>query len=248
MTIQTIKQGRIIGLGLGPGAIDLLSVRADRLLRQAQYIAYFRKQGTAGRARTLVASIIDDVAPEEFAMDYPVTTEIPLGDPRYNQLLSEFYDSCTSHIASLSNAGHDVIILCEGDPFFYGSFMHLFTRLEADYPVEVVPGITGMSAAWTATSLPMTWGDDVMTVLMGTMDTQKMRDALAIADAVVIMKIGRHFNKVAGLLEQTGLASRAYIVCYAAMANQAIYRLSDYNDDTLPYFSIIVVHGQGRRP
>lgn len=248
MTDKTRRQGRIIGVGLGPGAIDLLSVRADRLLRDATHIAYFRKQGAAGRARTLVAPIIDETAPEEYAMEYPVTTEIPLSDPRYNQLLSEFYDSCTGHIASLSNAGHDVIILCEGDPFFYGSFMHLFTRLQADYPVEVVPGITGMSAAWTATGLPMTWGDDVMTVLMGTMDITKMRDALAIADAVVIMKIGRHFKKIAGLLEETGLASRAYIVCYAAMADETIYRLSDYSADRLPYFSIIVIHGQGRRP
>jgi len=248
MNIKQQKQGKIIGLGLGPGAIDLLSVRADRLLRAASHIAYFRKQGTAGRARTLVAPIINDTAPEEFAMEYPVTTEIPVSDPRYNQHLSEFYDNCTSHIAAQSDAGHDVIILCEGDPFFYGSFMHLFTRLEADYPVEVVPGITGMSAAWTATGLPMTWGDDVMVVLMGTMQTKKMLAALKSADAVVIMKIGRHFQSVKTCLLEAGLAERAYIVCYAAMANQAVHRLSDYRDDTLPYFSIIIVHGQGRRP
>ncbi len=250
-------RGKIIGLGLGPGAIDLMSVRADRLLREARHIAYFRKQGTIGRARTLVAPLIEagrdsssrtESGPEEFIMEYPVTTEIPLHDPRYNQLLSEFYHTCTRHIASLSDAGHDVIVLCEGDPFFYGSFMHLFTRLTPEYPVEVVPGITGMSAAWTATNMPMSWGDDVLTVLMGTMDKHKMLTAMTSADAIVIMKIGSHFDAVKSCLKQAGLTERAYLVCYAAMAEQTVCRLADYPKDTVPYFSIIILHGQGRRP
>ena len=155
MTGTSKGKGTIYGVGLGPGAVDLLSVRADRLVRAAHHVAFFRKAGRPGHARQIVADILPTAA-IEFAMEYPVTTEIPLSDPRYGKVLSEFYEACTAYIRSLSEAGEDVIVLCEGDPFFYGSFMHLYRRLHTDYPVEVIPAITGMSALdsnWSANHL-----------------------------------------------------------------------------------------------
>ncbi len=163
-----MTKGTIFGLGLGPGEPDLMSVRADRLLRRARHVAYFRKAGKPGQARRIVEGMIPADA-VEFAMEYPVTTEIPLDDPAYNAALSGFYGACAAHLRALSDAGEDVVVLCEGDPFFYGSFMHLYTRLLGSHPVQVVPAITGMSGAWTATGQPITWGDDVLTVLMGTL-------------------------------------------------------------------------------
>ena len=121
--------GKVYGVGLGPGAIDLLSVRADKLVREAKHIAFFRKAGRSGQARTIIEGLLrEDVV--EFPMEYPVTTEIPLTDPRYNEILSQFYEDCVAHIRTLLMSGEDVIILFEGDPFFYGSFMHLSTRLK----------------------------------------------------------------------------------------------------------------------
>ena len=154
------ERGTIYGVGLGPGGVDLMSVRADRLVRSAKHIAFFRKAGRPGHARTLAAPLLADHV-SEFAMEYPVTTEIPLTDPRYNHHLSEFYEACCAHITALVDAGEDVVVLCEGDPFFYGSFMHIYNRVKDSHHVEVVPAITGMSAAWTATGAPITWGDDV---------------------------------------------------------------------------------------
>ena len=159
--------GTVYGLGLGPGDPDLMSVRSDRLLRGARHVAFFRKEGRPGRARGIVEGILAADA-VEFPMEYPVTTEIPVSDPRYNACLSAFYAACTDHLRELAEAGEDVVVLCEGDPFFYGSFMHLHARLSGVVPVQVVPAITGMSGAWTATGLPVTWGDDVLTVLMAT--------------------------------------------------------------------------------
>ncbi|MCV6594149.1 MAG: SAM-dependent methyltransferase, partial [Silicimonas sp.] len=149
--------GTIYGIGLGPGDPDLMSVRAHRLLTSAKHVAFFRKEGRAGRSRTLAGDLVPEGA-VEFPMEYPVTTEIPLTDPRYNEILSGFYADACAHLADLARAGHDVMVLCEGDPFFYGSFMHVFERLKDVVPVEVVPAITGMSAAWTATGQPITWG------------------------------------------------------------------------------------------
>lgn len=239
--------GTIHGVGLGPGAADLMSVRADRLVRNARHVAYFRKAGRSGQARKIVEGMLHaDVV--EFPMEYPVTTEIPFSDPRYNEILSQFYAECCAHLRALAEAGEDVVVLCEGDPFFYGSFMHLYTRLRDDVDVRVVPAITGMSAAWTATGTPITWGDDVLSVLMGTLPEAELVRGMLNADAIVVMKIGRNIDKVREALKQAGKYERAYLVEFASMDNQTMTRLSEAEDKVTPYFSIIVVHGQGRRP
>ena len=241
------KIGKIYGVGVGPGAVDLLSVRADRLVREATYIAFFRKAGRAGHARQIASTLLSkDVI--ELAMEYPITTEIPLSDQRYNEVLSKFYKKCSNKIISLSQTGIDLVILCEGDPFFYGSFMHIYSRVKDKCPVEVVPAITGMSAAWTATDIPITWGDDILTVLMGTLDKTTLENQLQNTNAAIIMKIGRNLPKIKKALERTGRFYDAFIVEYAAMDKQTVQRLSDYNTENAPYFSIIILHGQGRRP
>lgn len=247
MTVTAEGKGTIYGVGLGPGAVDLLSVRADRLVRNARHVAFFRKASRPGQARQIAADLLPASA-VEFAMEYPVTTEIPLSDPRYQEVLSAFYEACTAHIRSLSEAGEDVIVLCEGDPFFYGSFMHLYKRLQNNYPIEVIPAITGMSAAWTATGQPITWGDDTLTVLMGTLDEAELAKRFAGADAAVVMKIGQNLEKIKRALLIAGRMEAAFIVEHAAMPAQYVCRLADYNSNTAPYFSIIILHGQGRAP
>tara|TARA_R100000750_G_scaffold61346_1_gene52180 strand:+ start:1074 stop:1802 length:729 start_codon:yes stop_codon:yes gene_type:complete len=242
-----MRGGTAYGTGLGPGDPELMSVRADRLVRRTRHIAYFRKAGRAGRARSIVNGMLrEDVV--EFAMEYPVTTEIPLSDPRYNDILSAFYGDCVAHLKALVAAGEDVVVLCEGDPFFYGSFMHLYTRLRGEVPVQVVPAITGMSAAWTATGEPITWGDDVLSVLMATLPEDELAARMADADALVVMKIGRNMPCVRAALEKAGKLDRAWLVECASMDGQAVMKLTDADERVSPYFSIVMVHGQGRRP
>lgn len=239
--------GTVYGVGLGPGDPDLMSVRADRLLRNARHVAFFRKAGREGQARRIVNGMIPEGACE-IAMEYPVTTEIPVTDPRYNQKLSAFYADCTEQLSEIAAKGEDVVVLCEGDPFFYGSFMHLYSRLKGQTPVEVVPAITGMSAAWTATGAPVTWGDDVLTVLMGTLGEKDLARRMADTDALVVMKIGRNMDKVRRALHAAGRYDDAWLVEFAAMPNQRVRRMDQVDDGVAPYFSIIVVHGRGRRP
>ena len=242
-----VREGVIHGVGLGPGDPDLMSVRADRLVREARHVAYFRKAGRLGRARKIVEGMLRADAVEH-PMDYPVTTEIPLTDPRYNALLSAFYAEKTESLRVLAQAGEDVVVLCEGDPFFYGSFMHLHARLKDRADVRVVPAITGMSAAWTATDIPVTWGDDVLSVVMGTLPEDQLARALADADAAVVMKIGRNLAKVRDALTRAGKADRAWLVELASMDGQRVTPLAEAEQTTVPYFSIVIVHGCGRRP
>ncbi|MFK7871253.1 MAG: precorrin-2 C(20)-methyltransferase [Roseobacter sp.] len=242
-----MTSGTLYGVGLGPGCADLMSVRADRLIRNTRNIAFFRKAGRPGQARRIVEGMLDDDA-REIPMEYPVTTEIPVTDPAYNACLSSFYADCTATLLARLNAGEDVVVLCEGDPFFYGSFMHLYTRLKDQAPTQVVPAITGMSGAWTATGTPITWGDDVLSVLMGTLPEDDLVRHMQAADAVVVMKIGRNIDKVRSALRRSGRFDAAWLVEFATMPNQTVTRLADADGKVTPYFSIVVVHGQGRRP
>ncbi|MGY6548241.1 MAG: precorrin-2 C(20)-methyltransferase [Roseinatronobacter sp.] len=240
-------RGTIWGLGLGPGDPDLMSLRADRLLRQTQHVAFFRKAGRKGHARQIVEGRLRaDVI--EYPMEYPVTTEIPVSDPAYNARLSGFYAEISAHLAGLALGGADVVVLCEGDPFFYGSFMHLHARLRDRVPVQVVPAITGMSAAWTATDMPITWGDDVLTVLPATLPEPELTARLAGSDAVVVMKIGTNMAKLRRALAQAGRAEQTWLVQYASQPGQQVMKLSDADESRMPYFTIALIHGQGRRP
>jgi precorrin-2/cobalt-factor-2 C20-methyltransferase len=244
---RTNPHGTLYGLGLGPGDPDLMTVRAHRLLSHASHVAFFRKAGRPGQARRIVEELLP-AGVVEHAMEYPVTTEIALDDPAYNVALSAFYAECATHLRALSDAGHDVVVLCEGDPFFYGSFMHLYTRLAATHPVQVVPAITGMSGAWTVTGQPITWGDDVLTVLMGTLPEARLAQHMAMSDALVVMKIGRHIDKVRRALATAGRLHDAWLVEFATMPGQKVVRLVEVEGRVTPYFSIVLVHGQGRRP
>ncbi len=242
-----MSKATIYGIGLGPGDPDLMSVKADRLVRRIKNVAFFRKAGRKGHARTIVEGLLP-MGAIELPMEYPVTTEISVTDPQYNVLLSEFYEECKKKIFFLSEQGHEVAILCEGDPFFYGSFMHLYTRLKDTHPVTVVPAITGMSGAWTASGAPITWGDDVLTVLLGTLSLDELQKRMANSDALVIMKIGRNIEKIRQALKASGLYQKAWLIEYATMPQQTVHKLSECEGRITPYFSIIIVHGQGRRP
>jgi len=235
---------RIICAGLGPGDPDLMSRRADHAVRGADQVAYFRKAGRKGQARQIVEGMLRGDA-VELAMEYPVTTELPFDSPEYIAALARFYDDWADRLAMMAG---EVVVLCEGDPFFYGSFMHLYTRLRDRVEIEVIPGITGMSGCWTATGEPITWGDDVLTVLAGTLPEDVLTTRMRDADALVVMKTGRNLPKVRRALAAAGKLDAAWLVERGTMPGQRILRLTEAEATDCPYFAIVLVHGQGRRP
>ncbi|UWR22333.1 precorrin-2 C(20)-methyltransferase [Sulfitobacter sp. S190] len=238
--------GKVICAGLGPGNPDLMSVKSDRTIRGAKHLAYFRKKGRKGQARTIVADMLrDDVI--EYPMEYPVTTELHFGSDEYKALMVAFYAEWADRLETLAR-DNDVVVLCEGDPFFYGSFMHLHTRLQGRAEVEVLPAIPGMVGCWNALDTPFTWGDDVLSVLMATLPEDDLITHMQRADALVIMKTGRNLPRVRRALAATGRLDDAWLVEKGTMPGQRIAKLADTADDDCPYFAIVLVHGQGRRP
>ena len=246
MTMAHTIKGRIICAGLGPGDPDLMSVKARRAVEGADVVAHFRKAGRPGQARRIVEGLLKPGV-QELAMEYPVTTELAFDGAAYNAALAEFYDTWATRLREVA-VSTDIVVLCEGDPFFYGSFMHLYSRLRGDLDIEIIPGITGMSGCWTATGEPITWGDDVMTVVMGTLPEDDLIAQMRSADALVVMKTGRNLPKIRRALQVSGRLEAAWLVEAGTMPAQKVARLCDVQDAACPYFAIVLVHGQGRRP
>jgi precorrin-2/cobalt-factor-2 C20-methyltransferase len=239
--------GRLYGIGLGPGDPELLTVKAVRLIQAAPVVGYFAKAGRRGNARGIVDRWMTGNA-EELPLYYPMTTEHAFDSPVYVTVLAAFYEDAAAAVAAHLSAGRDVALLTEGDPLFYGSFMHLFMRLRSHYPVTLVPGVTGMAGCWAAAAKPMTWGDDTLLVLPGTLSLPVMIERLRSVDAVVIMKLGRNFSKVRTAVHEAGLLARAIYVERGTMENEIVMPLAERTDETAPYFSLILIPGEGRRP
>ena len=239
--------GRLYGIGLGPGDPELVTVKALRLIQSTPVISYFAKAGRRGNARGIVDQWMTGNA-TEVPLYYPMTTEHAFDSPVYVAVLAKFYEDAVVELAAHLEAGRDVALLAEGDPMFYGSFMHLYIRLRDRYPVTLVPGVTGMAGCWSVAGAPMTWGDDTMAVLPGTLSAEALTEKLRSTDAAVIMKLGRNFVKVRAAVAEAGLLDRAIYVERGTMADELVMKLSEKTDGQAPYFSLILIPGQGRRP
>ena len=236
---------RLIGVGVGPGDPELITLKALRVLREADVVAHFAKAGNASHARDIAAGHLrSDVA--ELPLLYPVTTEIPKDSAAYCDRIAAFYDASTAAIAAHLDAGRSVAVICEGDPLFYGSYMHLHVRLAPRYPTEVIAGVTGMSGCWSAAGMPIAQGDDVFMVLPGTLCEDELTRRLGEADAAVIMKLGRNLPKVRRALARAGRLDRAVYVERGTMAHGKVVRLADKVDDARALFRDRTGGGAGR--
>ncbi|HEV7327598.1 MAG TPA: precorrin-2 C(20)-methyltransferase [Bosea sp. (in: a-proteobacteria)] len=246
---MSIEAPRILlyGVGLGPGDPDYMTVRARDIILKADRLVHFCKRGRRGNARITADAIIAPDPAREIELAFPVTIEVPVEDEGYTGPIAAFYDEAAEQLAGEMAAGRSIAVLCDGDPFFYGSFMHLWRRLAHRFPTEVVPGVTGMAGAWARADAPISWGDDVMTVVPGTLAESELTRRLVDTDAAVIMKLGRNLPKVRRALQAAGLINRAIYVERATMAGQVVTRLAEKSDDEAPYFSMILVPGEGRR-
>ena len=238
---------KLYGVGTGPGDPELLTLKALRALTEADVVAHFAKAGNDSNARRIVAGRLRDGA-VELPLLYPVTTEIHRKDAGYASAITGFYDASAAAIAAHHDRGRTVAILSEGDPLFYGSYMHLHVRLAHRYPTEVIPGVTAMAGCWSLAGLPLAQGDDVLSVLPGTLDEAELERRLRDADAAVVMKLGRNLPKVRRALAAAGRLGSAVYVERGTMDGGASMPLRDKPDDLAPYFSLVLVPGWSARP
>jgi precorrin-2/cobalt-factor-2 C20-methyltransferase len=228
--------GTLYGVGVGPGDPDLITLKALKVLQTAPVIAY-----PAGEVGDSLARRI--AAPHIPAGRREIIIRMPLDPKRFPDRSA--YDRGAGEIADVLRDGADVAVLCEGDPFFYGSFMYLFNRLTGEFPVQVVPGISSLMACAGASLTPLAARNEALSVLPAPMAADELRTHLAEADAAAIIKLGRHAPKVYGVLRDLDLLDRAHYVAHATMPGQQVGMLADMDPGEVPYFAMILVRKSG---
>ncbi|MBZ5736540.1 precorrin-2 C(20)-methyltransferase [Nocardioides mangrovi] len=243
--------GRFWGVGVGPGDPELITLKAARLIGSADVVAYHAGVGKRSNARRIADALIPPGAVEE-ELTYPVTTGATDHPGGYAGALAAFYESAAARLAAHLDAGRDVVLLAEGDPLFYGSYMYMHDRLAESYDTEIVPGVPAFAAATAAAASPLVRQTDVLTILPGTLPEPELARRLADTDGAIIMKLGRTFPAVRRALAAAGRLDGAVYVERASMAEERWLPVADVDPDTVPYFSLVVVpgdarHGAGRR-
>jgi precorrin-2 C20-methyltransferase/precorrin-3B C17-methyltransferase len=241
-----IGAGRLTGVGVGPGDPELVTVRAVRIIGAADVIAYHCARPGSSIARAAAAPYLREGQAEE-VLTYPVTTEGTAHPGGYAGALADFYEEATRRLAAHLEHGRDVVVLCEGDPAFYGSYQHLHTRLRGRFEASIVPGISSVSAAAAAVGDPLVLHDETLTILPGTLPEAELRARMTGADALAVLKLGRTFDRVRRALDQAGLLDRARYVERAGTAGQRVLPLADVDPATVPYMSLALVPGRGQR-
>ncbi|BAY89394.1 MULTISPECIES: precorrin-2 C(20)-methyltransferase [unclassified Tolypothrix] len=230
-------KGRLYGIGIGPGDPELLTLKALRLLQASPVVAYQSAADKESIARKIIAPYLPG---NQIEVLYHLPRAL---EP---EKAKSIYDKEIEPIAEHLEAGRDVVVVCEGDPFFYGSFMYVFTRLSEKYETEVVPGVSSLMACPVALGVPFTYYNDVLTVLPAPLPEEELISQLLKTDAAAIMKLGRHFTKVRDILHQLGLASRALYIERATMAQQRIVPLDEVDPAEVPYFAMIIIPSKSR--
>ncbi|MEM6676651.1 MAG: precorrin-2 C(20)-methyltransferase [Pseudomonadota bacterium] len=225
--------GILYGVGLGPGDPELMTLKAHRLIRNATVIAYPAPDTGESFARAIAAQVIPGGAEE-------IAIRIPMRPERFPA--QEIYDAAAATLSARLDEGQDVVVLCEGDPFFYGSFMYLFARLAERHRTEVVPGVASLAACAAAARRPLSARNEALTVLPGPLDDGALEARLGAGGAAAIMKVGRHLPRLRALVARMGLTDRAVYVARASLPDERVLPLAEA-PETAPYFSMILIHG-----
>jgi precorrin-2/cobalt-factor-2 C20-methyltransferase len=231
MEFDQKMSGILYGVGLGPGDPGLITVKSSRLISKARVIAYPSLAGGESFARSIAADLISPEA-KEIVMDVPMTVE--------RAPAQAAYDIGAKNIAAVLDRGEDVVCLCEGDPFFYGSFMYLYARLATDYQVEVVPGVTSITTCAARAGMPLAARNERLTVLPGPLPVEELRTRIEGAESVAIMKVGRHLNKIRTVIAELGLTDKAAYIERASLPDELVCPLAGAPEKA-PYFSMIIL-------
>ena len=234
--IELKKTGTLFGVGVGPGDPELITLKALRILQEVDILAWPALLEGDSLARNIAAPHLDG-----HHIEIPI--RMPMEVARFPA--QNVYDQAATEISSYLDQGRDVAVLCEGDPFFYGSFMYLFGRLSEKYPVQVVPGVSSLMATAAAVGAPLASRNDVMTILPGPIEEEVLKRRLEQVEAAAIMKVGRHLPKIRRILKELDLLDHAKYISHATMDHQIIAPLSEVELDKAPYFSMILIHKRG---
>ncbi|MCZ4079830.1 precorrin-3B C(17)-methyltransferase [Rhodococcus sp. H36-A4] len=244
---MSVIPGKLWGVGIGPGDPELVTVKAARVIGEADVVAFHSAKHGKSISRGVAAGYMREGQIEEHLV-YPVTTETTDHPGGYQGAIDEFYTQAAERLAAHLESGLSVVLLAEGDPLFYSSYMHMHKRLCDRFDVEIVPGVTSVSAASAALKTPLVERDEVFTVLPGTLSVAELTRRLRNTDAAAIMKLGRTYPNVVAALKDSGRLDEAYYVERASTGSERVLAAADVVADEVPYFSIAIVPSPANNP
>ncbi|MBX5485246.1 MAG: precorrin-2 C(20)-methyltransferase [Mycolicibacterium hassiacum] len=239
------RRGTLYGVGLGPGDPELVTVKAARVIAAADVVAYHSARHGRSIARSIAEPYLRAGQIEEHLV-YPVTTETTDHPGGYAGAMEDFYREAAERIAAHLEAGRDVALLAEGDPLFYSSYMHMHTRLTERFDAVIIPGVTSVSAASAATGTPLVQGDEVLSILPGTLPVDELTRRLSDTDSAVVLKLGRSYPAVRKALSAAGRLDDTFYVERASTDRQRVLPAGDVDAETVPYFSLAMLPGRPR--
>ena len=225
--------GTLYGIGIGPGDPELITLKALRVLQSVPVLAWPAPEDGPSLAREIITEYLNGTQRE-------IPIRMPLLSTQFPA--KEIYDRASAEISMALSKDEDVAVICEGDPFFYGSFIYLYGRLMEEYPIEVIPGVSSLTACAAVLGAPLSAKNDILTILPAPLDKEILKCRLAASDSVAIIKVGRHFEKIINILEELGLSGNAKYIERATMHDQRILPIMDCDGANVPYFSMILVH------
>ncbi len=231
MTPQETLTGKLIAVGVGPGDPELVTRKGWTAIQRASVIAYATLEDGPSFARSIVADAIGADA-EEIAISVPMT--------KARQPAQDAYDLGVEVIVAHLKEGRDVVVLCEGDPLFYGSFMYVLARLRDLVCISVIPGVSSVTAVAAAALRPLVARNEVLTVLPGPLDNKGLKTHITKSDSLAIMKVGRHLRRLRTVIDEMALTQNSWFVSYASLPNEQSCKLADA-PETAPYFSMILI-------
>lgn len=236
MSLTKGELGRFIGVGVGPGDPELLTLKAFRAIQAADVICYLENELGESQALTIASE----------ALKEPIKTQRHLGVrfamSRQRVAANVAYDKAIMQIQAELKQGKTVVFLCEGDPLFFGSFTYLLERLESQYQSQVIPGVPAFVAAMAELQLPLTVLKQSFAVITGRHSDAKIKAALLEHDAVVIMKAGIERPRLISLLKETKRFDDANYLEYISRDQQKVIRnLNQLDNVAGPYFSLFVI-------
>lgn len=237
-----MSRGTLYGVGLGPGDPELVTVKAARLIAAADVIAFHCARHGRSIARGIAEPYLRPGQVEE-RLVYPVTTETTGHPGGYAGAMADFYATAAARLAAHLDAGRDVVLLAEGDPLLFSSYMHMHRRLAGRYDTQIVPGVTSVSAASAAVGTPLVEGDEILTILPGTLPPEVLAERLGDTDAAAIMKVSRHFAEIQDALKRAGRLEEALYVERASSSSQRSARVADVDPESVPYMAVVLVPG-----
>ena len=234
--------GKLYGVGAGPGAPDLLTLRAEHILRSCPVICL--PAGTHGKryVENIIEQLVDRSQQEVLLLQFPMQRDPTQAIPARERAASQVLDRL--------QAGHDVAFVTEGDPLLYSTFGYLLDRVRRQAPqiaVEVVPGVSSITAAAACACLPLAAGDERIAILpavysLGRSEPMNLHTVLQLFDTVVLLKVNSVFDALLEVLEELNLAQYAVFVSRCSTdLEEVVFDLARLRKQTLDYFSLVIV-------